>query len=155
MILLTWFCSDLCDIHQYYRRHENAGGFYRVSVYFFSKIVCEFIPKRVVPMIPFVLITYFMIGEWLLTTPVHRWDMKQVVPMIPSGQMCYLKRKLIQHQVIWSQWINKHWKCDRKKTVVTRHSYHKWSVFLGGHPSKCPSLIVCAVGVLIYVGSIV
>lgn len=42
--------------------HENAGGFYRVSVYFLSKYTCDIIPLRVLPLIVYSLIAYFMIG---------------------------------------------------------------------------------------------
>ncbi|XP_061166082.1 broad substrate specificity ATP-binding cassette transporter ABCG2-like [Saccostrea echinata] len=42
--------------------HENVGGFYRVSAYFFSKIFCDVIPMRLFPVVIFSAVTYFMIG---------------------------------------------------------------------------------------------
>ncbi|XP_071808531.1 broad substrate specificity ATP-binding cassette transporter ABCG2-like isoform X1 [Asterias amurensis] len=42
--------------------HESAGGFYRVSVYFFSKVFCDLLPMRIVPTFLFAAITYWMIG---------------------------------------------------------------------------------------------
>ncbi|CAD5118409.1 DgyrCDS7118 [Dimorphilus gyrociliatus] len=42
--------------------HENAGGFYRVSSYFFSKIISDILPLRIVPTIVFLVITYWMVG---------------------------------------------------------------------------------------------
>ena len=48
----------------YSRRHESANGFYCVSVYFFSKIFCDFIPLRFVPLCPLSVISYFMIGSF-------------------------------------------------------------------------------------------
>ncbi|ESN93751.1 hypothetical protein HELRODRAFT_88257, partial [Helobdella robusta] len=42
--------------------HEMHSGFYRVSVFFFSKIFCDLIPLRIVPMFLFAAITYYMIG---------------------------------------------------------------------------------------------
>lgn len=42
--------------------HESASGFYRVSSYFFAKIFSDFIPMRLLPLIAFSIITYFMIG---------------------------------------------------------------------------------------------
>lgn len=42
--------------------HENVSGFYRVSAYFFSKIICDVIPMRLIPVILFSAITYFMLG---------------------------------------------------------------------------------------------
>ena len=45
-------------------RHENVSGFYRVSAYFFSKIICDVIPMRLIPVILFSSITYFMLGKF-------------------------------------------------------------------------------------------
>lgn len=42
--------------------HETLSGFYRVSAYFFAKLVCDVVPQKVFPIILFALITYFMIG---------------------------------------------------------------------------------------------
>ncbi|XP_021340344.1 ATP-binding cassette sub-family G member 2-like isoform X2 [Mizuhopecten yessoensis] len=42
--------------------HENVSGFYRVSAYFCSKIFCDVIPMRLIPVSIFAVITYFMIG---------------------------------------------------------------------------------------------
>lgn len=42
--------------------HENVSGFYRVSAYFISKIICDVIPMRMIPVILFSAITYFMLG---------------------------------------------------------------------------------------------
>jgi len=49
--------TDVC-------RHESARGFYRVSVYFLSKILCDFLPVRFVPLCLFSAIAYFMIGQF-------------------------------------------------------------------------------------------
>ncbi|XP_033741263.1 broad substrate specificity ATP-binding cassette transporter ABCG2-like isoform X2 [Pecten maximus] len=42
--------------------HENVSGFYRVSSYFCSKIFCDVVPMRLIPVSIFAVITYFMIG---------------------------------------------------------------------------------------------
>nr|XP_043884142.1 broad substrate specificity ATP-binding cassette transporter ABCG2-like [Solea senegalensis] len=42
--------------------HENSSGYYRTSVYFLSKIFADLIPNRVIPIIVFSCITYFMMG---------------------------------------------------------------------------------------------
>ncbi|XP_064405232.1 broad substrate specificity ATP-binding cassette transporter ABCG2-like [Halichondria panicea] len=42
--------------------HENGGGFYRVSSYFISKIVTDIIPLRLIPVVLFSVISYFMMG---------------------------------------------------------------------------------------------
>ncbi|XP_014372635.1 ATP-binding cassette sub-family G member 2 isoform X2 [Alligator sinensis] len=43
-------------------RHEYVSGYYRVSAYFFSKILADLIPMRTLPSIIFTCINYFMIG---------------------------------------------------------------------------------------------
>ncbi|VDI74220.1 ATP-binding cassette, subfamily G (WHITE), member 2 [Mytilus galloprovincialis] len=42
--------------------HENLSGFYRVSAYFFSKIICDSLSMRLIPVFLFSVITYFMLG---------------------------------------------------------------------------------------------
>lgn len=42
--------------------HENVSGFYRVSAYFFSKVVCDVIPMRFIPVSIFAVVVYFMLG---------------------------------------------------------------------------------------------
>ncbi|XP_031559327.1 broad substrate specificity ATP-binding cassette transporter ABCG2-like isoform X2 [Actinia tenebrosa] len=42
--------------------HESAGGYYRVSVYFLAKVLCDIIPMRLFPTAAFSAIVYFMIG---------------------------------------------------------------------------------------------
>lgn len=42
--------------------HENGSGYYRVSAFFFSKIVTDLLPLRFLPNIFFTLIVYFMMG---------------------------------------------------------------------------------------------
>ncbi|KAK7491867.1 hypothetical protein BaRGS_00016886 [Batillaria attramentaria] len=42
--------------------HENVSGFYRVSAFFVAKILCDVIPMRLLPVIIFSAIAYFMIG---------------------------------------------------------------------------------------------
>ena len=42
--------------------HENASGYYRVSVFFFSQVITDLIAKRIIPVLLFSTITYYMIG---------------------------------------------------------------------------------------------
>ncbi|XP_019854880.1 PREDICTED: ATP-binding cassette sub-family G member 2-like [Amphimedon queenslandica] len=42
--------------------HENASGFYRVSVYFVAKLLCDIFPLRLIPLIFFSTVAYFMLG---------------------------------------------------------------------------------------------
>ncbi|XP_016309189.1 ATP-binding cassette sub-family G member 2-like, partial [Sinocyclocheilus anshuiensis] len=43
-------------------RHEYISGYYRVSVYFLSKILSDILTLRTIPAIIFSCVTYFMIG---------------------------------------------------------------------------------------------
>ncbi|KAJ8000719.1 hypothetical protein DPEC_G00183270 [Dallia pectoralis] len=47
--------------------HEYISGYYRVSVYFLSKVLCDIITLRTIPAIVFSCVVYFMIG--LKATP--------------------------------------------------------------------------------------
>ncbi|KAM9315196.1 broad substrate specificity ATP-binding cassette transporter ABCG2b [Pholidichthys leucotaenia] len=42
--------------------HENSSGYYRTSVYFLSKIFADILPNRMIPIIVFSAIAYFMMG---------------------------------------------------------------------------------------------
>ncbi|XP_020843971.1 broad substrate specificity ATP-binding cassette transporter ABCG2 [Phascolarctos cinereus] len=42
--------------------HEYVSGYYRISPYFFSKLLSDLIPMRTMPSIIFTCITYFMLG---------------------------------------------------------------------------------------------
>ena len=43
--------------------HENSGGYYRVSAFFVAKVMTDLVPLRMIPLLPFSAITYFMIGK--------------------------------------------------------------------------------------------
>ena len=42
--------------------HENASGYYRVSAYFFAKLLLDLLPKRLIPIAAGGSILYFMMG---------------------------------------------------------------------------------------------
>ncbi|XP_065052112.1 broad substrate specificity ATP-binding cassette transporter ABCG2-like [Rhopilema esculentum] len=42
--------------------HECASGYYRISSYFFAKVLCDIIPMRIIPVTIFSAIAYWMIG---------------------------------------------------------------------------------------------
>uniref|UniRef100_A0A7N6APR9 ABC transporter domain-containing protein n=1 Tax=Anabas testudineus TaxID=64144 RepID=A0A7N6APR9_ANATE len=42
--------------------HENSSGYYRTSVYFLSKIFADLLPNRIIPIIVFSAIAYYMMG---------------------------------------------------------------------------------------------
>mmetsp|Transcript_1483 Transcript_1483/g.3563 ORF Transcript_1483/g.3563 Transcript_1483/m.3563 type:complete len:718 (-) Transcript_1483:370-2523(-) len=42
--------------------HEKASGYYRVSAYFVSKLLCDMVPVRILPTAVFSVVVYFMAG---------------------------------------------------------------------------------------------
>ncbi|TGZ71879.1 hypothetical protein CRM22_002408 [Opisthorchis felineus] len=42
--------------------HENSSGYYRISAYFLSKILCDILPTKVLPVLLFMPICYWMVG---------------------------------------------------------------------------------------------
>ncbi|KAL1005385.1 hypothetical protein UPYG_G00058400 [Umbra pygmaea] len=42
--------------------HENSSGYYRTSVYFLSKVFADLIPNRIIPILVFAAIAYYMMG---------------------------------------------------------------------------------------------
>ncbi|XP_077157037.1 broad substrate specificity ATP-binding cassette transporter ABCG2-like isoform X2 [Paroedura picta] len=50
------------DVTGIQNRHEYISGYYRVSAYFFSKIIADMIPMRTLPGIIFTCLNYFIIG---------------------------------------------------------------------------------------------
>uniref|UniRef100_A0A3B4GY75 ATP-binding cassette, sub-family G (WHITE), member 2c n=1 Tax=Pundamilia nyererei TaxID=303518 RepID=A0A3B4GY75_9CICH len=46
----------------FFKFHENSSGYYRTSVYFLSKIFADLIPNRMIPIIVFSAIAYYMMG---------------------------------------------------------------------------------------------
>lgn len=43
--------------------HEYISGYYRVSVYFLSKVLSDILMLRTIPAVVFTCVAYFMIGE--------------------------------------------------------------------------------------------
>ncbi|NP_001004076.2 broad substrate specificity ATP-binding cassette transporter ABCG2 isoform X1 [Rattus norvegicus] len=69
ILLLTGFqcitsvtAGELFVIDQDRFLHEHTSGYYRVSSYFFGKLLAELIPRRLLPSTIFTLITYFIAG---------------------------------------------------------------------------------------------
>ena len=50
--------------------HENSSGYYRVSAYFIAKILSDILPLRLIPLIPFSILTYFMIGMLIIINKI-------------------------------------------------------------------------------------
>ncbi|XP_065904769.1 broad substrate specificity ATP-binding cassette transporter ABCG2-like isoform X2 [Dysidea avara] len=62
MIYLNLASMDLFIQQRAVFIHEKESGFYRVSAYFLSKLLCELLPMSVIPVPVYCAITYFMIG---------------------------------------------------------------------------------------------
>jgi len=43
--------------------HQSARGYYRVSAFFLTKVFCDLLPMRIVPVIFYSAISYWMLGE--------------------------------------------------------------------------------------------
>lgn len=59
-------CADslsFCIFMFFCHSHENSSGYYRTSVYFLSKIFADLLPNRIIPIIVFSAIVYFMMGN--------------------------------------------------------------------------------------------
>ena len=69
--------------------HENASGFYRVSVFFFSQIVTDLIAKRIIPVLLFSVITYFMIGFQLEATKFFIFLLTLFMVSITAASVTY------------------------------------------------------------------
>lgn len=50
----------------YISSHQNVSGYYRVSSYFFAKVLCDLLPIRIIPVAMHITILYWMIGEYYL-----------------------------------------------------------------------------------------
>ena len=57
-------------------RHEKENGFYRVSVYFISKLLCDLLPMTIIPVPLYCGITYWMIGRFNIAVYFKNIDPK-------------------------------------------------------------------------------
>ena len=48
---------------QYTYSHQSARGYYRVSAFFLTKVFCDLLPMRIIPVIFYSAISYWMLGE--------------------------------------------------------------------------------------------
>ncbi|XP_072851318.1 broad substrate specificity ATP-binding cassette transporter ABCG2 isoform X2 [Pogona vitticeps] len=68
-MVLTQIFGNLSavDLFIYDRKlfmHESARSYYRTSAYFLAKVFADLLPNRIVPMLLFSSISYFMMGLW-------------------------------------------------------------------------------------------
>jgi len=58
-----WLQYLLCCV--FFNSHENSSGFYRVSAYYFAKVIGDILPLRIIPIPLFSCIAYWLIGKAL------------------------------------------------------------------------------------------
>lgn len=88
------FCQSSSNGMTCLCRHENVSGYYRVSAYFFSKLFCDLLPYRTFPVIIFGTITYWMMGQCLIT------------PFTPPPPACYLLYSALLFSGLAAYWQN-------------------------------------------------
>lgn len=69
--------------------HENASGYYRVSTYFISKLMCDIILLRSIPSIVFSLISYFMIQFQRAVAKYFIYQLAIFATAVCSASVCF------------------------------------------------------------------
>ncbi|CAF4236259.1 unnamed protein product [Rotaria sp. Silwood2] len=69
--------------------HENASGYYRVSTYFISKLMCDIILLRSFPSIVFSLISYFMIQFQQTVNKFFIYQLAIFATSVCSASVCF------------------------------------------------------------------
>ncbi|ESO09919.1 hypothetical protein HELRODRAFT_97247 [Helobdella robusta] len=70
--------------------HENKSGYYRVSVYFVSKIFCDLVPLRLLPVVLFSIITYFMLNLQLVVSKFFIYLLNLFLTTFVSALMAFV-----------------------------------------------------------------
>ncbi|XP_014880311.1 broad substrate specificity ATP-binding cassette transporter ABCG2b isoform X2 [Poecilia latipinna] len=65
--------------------HENSSGYYRTSVYFLSKIFADLIPNRIIPILVFSAIAYYMMDAGVLKSSDHLTPCFQNIHLCTGG----------------------------------------------------------------------
>jgi ATP-binding cassette subfamily G (WHITE) protein 2 len=69
--------------------HENASGYYRVSTYFISKLLCDILLLRLIPSIVFSLISYFMIQFQQIIKKFLIYQLAIFATAVCSASVCF------------------------------------------------------------------
>lgn len=66
IVLVRFYLYDVCIkfIVLFVLSHEYISGYYRLSVYFLSKVLSDILMLRTIPAVVFTCVAYFMIGEY-------------------------------------------------------------------------------------------
>ena len=65
-VCVVCVCVCVCCkiLISYNYSHQNVSGYYRVSTYFLAKVFCDLIPIRVIPVMIYCSIIYWMVGTY-------------------------------------------------------------------------------------------
>jgi ATP-binding cassette subfamily G (WHITE) protein 2 len=77
--------------------HENVSGYYHVSTYFLSKIICDIIPLRTIPAIVFSIIVYFMMGFQRSAEKFFIFFFGIWISSICSSSLCFFVSATVQN----------------------------------------------------------
>jgi len=77
--------------------HENISGYYHVSTFFLSKIICDIIPLRTIPAIGFSIIVYFMIGFQRSAEKFFIFFFGIWITSICSSSLCFFVSATVQN----------------------------------------------------------
>jgi ATP-binding cassette subfamily G (WHITE) protein 2 len=67
LIIMTTVFTNMPAVEMFVKQralfmHESASGYYRVSSYFLARVLCDMLPLRIIPVLFFSLVSYWMIG---------------------------------------------------------------------------------------------
>ena len=74
----------------FFFRHESANGYYRCSSFFISKVVCDVIPLRLVPILLFSCIAYFLVGFQTKVDNFFVFVVTLLLISLSAGSICLL-----------------------------------------------------------------
>mmetsp|Transcript_5973 Transcript_5973/g.15184 ORF Transcript_5973/g.15184 Transcript_5973/m.15184 type:complete len:640 (-) Transcript_5973:259-2178(-) len=75
--------------------HEKAAGYYSVSAYYVSKLLCDMIPVRVIPTAFFSVVVYFMIGLQQTPEKFFWFLLTAELQNVCAASVCFLFSSLI------------------------------------------------------------
>ncbi|XP_061406640.1 broad substrate specificity ATP-binding cassette transporter ABCG2-like [Lethenteron reissneri] len=70
--------------------HESSSGYYRTSAYFLSKVFADLLPNRIVPIVIFAAISYFMIGLRLDVVAFFLFALTLVLTSLAAVSLAFL-----------------------------------------------------------------
>ena len=76
--------------------HENASGYYRVSTYFISKLLCDILLLRLIPSIVFSLISYFLIQFQQTVEKFFIYQLAIFATAVCSASVCFFVSASVQ-----------------------------------------------------------